>query len=258
MAVAQPDFLLVFNESSGASVNNYGTAGGTYAVDAQAAETTDYTRTSSGGSYGSLNGYLTSLTDSGADQVWLSTSATAPGAALETINFMIAFRLTGYTQNNSRLIGPNLDATDGGVSIFIVNPSGGGDYDLDAQFKAGNTVSMTTITGLTFGTDYILSGSIDVSTPTACQARFKLGANAVNSPATVSMNTFTFENAWPYLLRRSDFTNYFGIRGRLNAFAWQRGGTAWSSTDLGDVNSNPSGNIAGWPSGGISLSWIKA
>jgi hypothetical protein len=258
MTVSNPDFLMTFNESSGRPVTNYGSKSGGYSIGTQAAEGTDFSWHQGQGPY-TASGYLESLINASpnAAMVFLSTTAGGYSNSLENINVALGFRTLAFSNNQVRLVMPNgsVNTTDGNVLIELSSPAGSGDFDLLCRFRndGGGELAFTTVSALSFGVDYTLAASIDVSTPTACVGRFKFGSNSVETPATVNFNTMHFESGiGPYILRRSDFPNYYGHKGRLNMFAYQRGAAAWSSQDLIDIVSNPATAITGWPAGGAS------
>lgn len=244
MAVAQPNHLLVFNESSGTTVTQYGTLASGYTIQ-QGTSPTNWEWFNGAGPYLS-NGYLQGKTTGGSSSMpYLSSAATAPSAALANINVMAAFRVTGYSDGIGIICSQN-GTNDGDARISVV--TGTGDFDLVCLFDHdGNAPISTTFTGLSFGVNYIVAMSLDVSTPTAVQARFKLGAGSVVSPATANWNSFGMRATWPYIWRRNDFTTNLAPLGRIYAFAYGRGQTVWSSTDLGDITAAPDSAITGWP-----------
>jgi hypothetical protein len=247
MAVAQPNHLLVFNESSGTSVTQYGTASAGYTIQ-QGTSPTNWEWFNGAGPYLN-NGYLQGKTTGGsANMPYLSSAATAPSAALANTNVMAAFRITGYSDGIGIICSQN-GTNDGDARISVV--TGTSDFDLVCLFNHDGDVPITnTFTGLSFGVDYIVSMSLDASVATAVQARFKLGADSVVTPATANWNSFALRATWPYIWRRNDFTTNFAPLGRIYAFAYGRGQAAWSAADLADINSDPAATIGGWPGGG--------
>jgi hypothetical protein len=249
--VDQPSFLMAFKQAvgSGPNVVNSGTNPGQYAFASQGAQGTDYTFSATGGQYG--NGYVTVVGGLSGDthMPYLSTTATAPSATLETINCAIGFRITQFFNGQFMLVKPGTATAAGGASISGGTPAAGGDFDLQVvEFEnSGSTIlAMPTLpTALTFGVDYVMSMSINVTTPSSSVASFKFGSNSVQT-ATGNFATFTWEGAWPFFLRRSDFTDTFAPSGRINFIAFQRGGNPWSSADLAAINSDPT-QIPGWP-----------
>jgi hypothetical protein len=251
--VDTPSFLMKMTQSSGATLANSGTNGGSFAVtnhDSSAeVEGTDFSWHAGAGPYS--NGYLQSTTNKGVKQVWLSTSATAPSGTLENMNVAIGFRVDSGGFQNNRFDPLDCSSSNGGFAMSFKGAVGGGDFDMDTWSvtnSGSGTISATTFpTGLLFATDYIFAMSLDVTTggAAAVQARFKFGGNAVQSPATADWTTFTLESAWPYFLRSRTLSNYFGMTGRVNFIALQRGGNAWSSSDLGTITSDPT-QIPGW------------
>src|SRR5581483_2752900 len=266
--VAQPNWLLVFNEPSGSSdtsVTNYGTTTGTYTLqdDATApamAETTDYVWHPNAGNW-SGSGYLESKTKNTHAMPWLATTATTPGQSLDNINVAVAFYIRSVDNGAARLVSCSTANEDGGFSIYTTNHSGSTfDLVVKANHNGGSGLSAT-ITGLSTSTWYQVAASIDVSTPATAVLKVKLGSNAVvtknstTDPTTCNYTSFKFEDGWPLLLRRQDFTYYFGLDGYIGYFAYQRGPsiTPWDDTALGNVNSSPNSNITGWPTNGTSI-----
>jgi hypothetical protein len=248
MTVANPDFLLVFNEASGTSVTNHGSQAGAYTIN-QGSSPTNWEWHPNTGPF---TGFFESKSASGANMPYLSTAVAAPTQGLDTLNCAIGFQLHALGgAGATRLTSSSATTGDGDVIIMAVPPSGGGNFDLEVSFKTlGSQALSQTFTALSFNTNYQLAVSIDVSTPTAVQARFKLGAASVVAPATVNWSSEELDDEWPYLCRRQDFNNYFGLDGYLYYWAYERGGTAWSATDLADINTDPSAAINGWPGGG--------
>lgn len=247
MAVAQPTHLLIFNETSGANITNYGTVSTVYAIQ-QGSATTHYewvqqAQTPTGG-------YIDLKQKGGANMPWMATAATAFANTLTTLNFAIGFTvdsLEGIVGNN---FVSHPDANEGDVFVNVVGPSAGGDFDITMALNSNNGSSSGpthTFTGLTFGTFYRIAASLDVSSPATATGRFKLGSNATVTPATTNMTSQNMGTSHPWFNRARDFTNYGGHDGRFYYIAYQRGGTPWSSTDLGDINTDPSAAITGWP-----------
>lgn len=250
MAVEQPDHLHVMNETSGTAITQYGTADAGYSVQ-QGTSPTNWEWHQGAGPY-TNNGYFESKTRTTANMPYLATSATTPGVGFQNLGLMIAFYITDYNAaTGGILVAPNGASVIGDVLVTVGAPGGSGDFDLICQFSHSGSGSISnTFSALAYSTNYILSMSLDVSTVSAVQARFKLGAGSVQTPATQDWTSYGLLDSWPRILRRQDFTDELGIIGRINAFAYTRGGTLWSATDLGDINSNPATAITGWPSGG--------
>lgn len=253
--VAQTNHLLIFNESSGTAVTQYGTAASGYAIQ-QGTSPTNYEWHADAGSY---DGYLDSKTKSGGSTPYMTTAATAPSATLETINCCVAVEVDGYdtavTPDSSYLA-----ATNSGIALWIrvEQPSGSGNFDITLKYQdSGSGGAAHTIkTACTFGTLYIISTSIDVSTPSSCTLRWKVNSDADGS-TTESHSGYNWGTSWPRLNVAPGFTNYGGLDGRYHFFAYQRGGTAWSAADLANINSNPSSELTGWP-GGASVAPLAA
>lgn len=251
--VAQPDWLLVFNETSGTNVTNYGATTGSYTLqdDPTApamAPTTDYVWHSNTGPF---KGYLESKTKNSFAMPWLATTATAPSATLETINVAIAFLIRSVDNNSCRLVSASNNPSDGGVFIQTNSPAGSGDFDLEVKFSHDGSQSiLKTFSALSFNAVHQVAACIDVSGGlSAITGRYKLNAGTVQTNST-TWTSNSFEAAWPRLLRRSDFTKYYGLDGNIYYFACDRGGTAWSSGDLDAINASPAGALTGWPSSG--------
>jgi hypothetical protein len=250
MAVARPNHLLVFNESSGTAVTQYGTASAGYSIQNTGTSPTNWEWFSGAGLYLN-NGYLQGKTASGSGMPYLSSAATVPSAALANINVMAAFRVTGFSSGVGIICAEN--GGDGDVKIQANTAVGTGDYDLFCRFtNDGSAEISTTFSDLSFTNDYILSMSLDATTPTAVQARFKLGAGSVVAPATANWNSFGMRATWPYIWRRNDLPTDLAPLGRIYAFAYGRGQTVWSATDLGDINTDPDAAITGWPGAGAT------
>lgn len=243
-----PDFLHVFAEASGTAVAQYGTVSGSYAINASS---TGYSRVASGGIWSGA-GYVAG---SGVNTtvLALATAAATPGGGIQTINVAAAFRLVSLNDSQAYIVAPGLSTADGDVRIAAAAAGGGFDLTVLFNHTGGTGTAGITFAGLAFNTDYQLAASLNVSTLTAVVARAKLGSGAVQTSASANYTSFDMSDAWPRLLHRYDFqppSGAFGFDGRLHYFAYERGGTALSDTDLTDLNSNPTAFITGWPGGG--------
>lgn len=267
MSISQPNFLMVFNETSGKNVTNYGTNVGLFAIAAQATENTDFAWHPGAGIYAN-DGYLEPLTAVGAHEPYLSTAATGPGSTITVMNFAVGFRIhsgTAISGTFTFFCTPGSSTSVGDVQLSAISPAGSGNFDLHCQVNntgGANPIIFTDVTALLFDTDYIVSVSIDPTTVSATVGLLKFGSNTTQTPTSVNWTSFALDSAWPLIMRRSDFTNYFAMNGRLYFWAYQRGSTAWNSTDLAAINSNPATAIPGWPSGGggstATCAWWKA
>lgn len=250
MTIINPDFLLIFNETSGTTATNYGSQTGGYTIQ-QGTSPTDYTWNPGAGSY---DGYLDIKTKSTSSMPYLTTAATTPGTTLEAMNFAIGFELDSFS-SSGYLLGTGSSSYN--FRARAVAPTVGGDFNLEVNLSTTNGFKTHTFTALTFGTFYALSASYDPSTIAATQVMSKLGAAATIVESTYNDTASTLLNEWPRLgMHEFDFTA--GLDGRLHYFAWQRGGAAWSSTDLTNINSNPKSYLTGWPGGGASVAPIVA
>lgn len=264
MPVAQPTHLLVFNESSGTSVTNYGTQGTAFVIQ-QGTSPTDYTWTPNATT--PLLGIFTGKTKTTANLPYMTNVGTTPGAAMETINLGAAFTIRGFdTATNISYICCGAGAKKN-MTLAVIAPTGGGDFDLKLFVRTdggfGNDYT-TGLTALTFGTTYYFAASLEYQGSNVMQARYKLGSNATQVPATESTGADTFTNANPQINVASvdAFTDHGGIDGDLLYLAYQRGGTFWSSSDLGSINADPAGFITGFPAGSAgptaTVAWVKA
>jgi len=255
MSVPQPDYLHTFNEASGATITNYGSKATAYVLDtAGATENTDWIWHPDAGPSPYL-GYYEGVTGQGANMPWASTAQTGPGTSIVTINAMIAFNIT--------------DLPGAGFTVFMAG-SGEADITIRAQNKVGSNFDVfvdwansgsthinTTFTGLTFGTDYSVATALDVTTLSAVIGTARLNATEQNT-GTSNWVSHSLVNGWPFFSRSSGFDIYFGIIGKVRAMAYQRGGTAWTSSELTSINADPA-FITGWPSaGGAADTYLMA
>lgn len=246
----QPQHLIIFDEASGTTCASYGTEAGGYTATAFGGSP-DYSRSATGGPY-SGGGYFTANADDGTTMPYLTTAVTTPGTTFNAINFAVGFRISSFSNGQGVLIGQS--GGYGGCKVWCSDLSGG-TFTLNAYFNGNviGTASQTVQwTGLATDTDHIISGFADVSTPSAGITRYKCNSQAVSTPTDTDWaagGDNQWENAWPRLLRRSDTSVYYGIVGRLNLFVYQRGGTVWTTTDLANINADPT-VIEGWPSSG--------
>ena len=254
MAVAQPDILLVFNEASGTAVTNYGSlSGGGYAIQGPGSSPTDYAWSPQALS---PTGGLLDVKNPGnnsANMPYLTTAATAPSSAKHDCSVAVGFVLDARDSGLSRsyiLTGPAAGQRPPFV-LWARAPTGGGDFDLllDAKTSGGFGFSGEVVaTALTHGTLYKFSAAFYYSGGNV-SCRYKLGASAVVTLGPTSDGADTTYPAWPVLLGgfMEAFSTYGGIDGQLYYYAFERAGTAWTDTDLGDINSNPAASITGWP-----------
>ena len=256
MSVPQPDYLHTFNQASGATITNYGSKATAYVIDtAGATENTDWSWHADAGPSPYL-GYYLGITAEGANMPWASTAQGAQGGGLVTINAMVAFNITNFGAGGGGcyFIG---DRADGDVRISAGNKVGS-NFDLTVRWSnGGGGVISTTFTNLTFGTDYAVACSLDVTTTTAVFGTARVNSTE-QSTATANWSAQGLTPTWVYFGRSSSFDIYYGIVGRVRAMAYQRGGTAWTSSELTSINADPA-FITGWPSaGGAADTYLMA
>jgi hypothetical protein len=258
VAVGTPDFLHVFNNTSGTTPTHYGTQASGYVIQG-GTDPTNYSWSQQ--SLSPTAGYLDVKTKTGGSIPYLTTAATGPGSALETLNMAIGTWVDDY------------DTAVGGS--FIVGGAGGsqttcrlraiapasttsGKFDLELQTQTAGGFGyapFTVATDLDLATLVKFAMSVEI-TGGNMQLRYKVNSNAVQTPAAQSGGADSYGNHWPALnvALQSGFSTYGGLDGRYYYFAFQRGGTFWSSTDLDDINTDPSAALGGWPSGGGGFS----
>jgi hypothetical protein len=245
MPVAQPTHLLIFNEASGTTVTNAGTHGTNYVIQ-QGTSPTHYewvqqAQTPTGG-------YLDSKVNSGSNMPYMTVGGAAQSSTIATINCALGFWLDAIASPRTDLV------TDGshGLRVRAAPPAGSGNFDLQVRVATTSDFLVTqTYSALSFGTFYQLALSVDVTTIAAAQMRIKLGAGSVQTPATGNFSGGqSYTTPQPLLGAENGFTDATGVDGRYYYFAYQRGGTAWASADLDDINADPSASITGWPGGG--------
>lgn len=251
---AQPDFLLVFNEVSGSTVTNYGTAASGYTV-----ANSGFTWTQNNG-FWTNSGYLQG-TSNVSTMPSLTSAATGPGTALDSINCAIAFRMLGSSldNNSAKLVMPSTSTSDG--NILVTCDTNGAGFDLNIGFRhtGGAGTTPITFTGLAYNTNYQLACALDMTTVSAALPRAKLNAGTAANGTSANFTSFGFENAWPRLLHRSDFeTGAFSFNGRIYYLGYERTSTPWSLADLDAINANPVTAFTGWPGGGGGGSNIGA
>lgn len=241
MAVAQPNHLLVFGESSGTSITNYGTISTVYTIGGGTSPT-DYAWNTNADPALS---YLETKQEDTANNPGMSTAATAPSGVLNTINLAIKFQPTTTAGAGTHF----LLYSDKGAFVYIQNTAG--TYSLFLEFRDVFTqgATYTVATGLSYGVDHILVASIDVTTNTASQPRYKLDGNAVVTPTAFNLDN-SFGTEWP-VISRGFINTGEGVKSRYYWMAYQRGGTAWTSSDLDSIYASPS-FITGWPGGGAT------
>jgi hypothetical protein len=187
---------------------------------------------------------------------YADTAQTVPGNGLATINAMVAFNITdlgaGAPPATQFLYTKGDLGGAGDIKISGFNKSGS-NFNLEVLVSnsAGTTLNGDFL-GLTFGTDYVIAASIDVSNASSVLLRARL--NATNGSITGDVNWSAAQSMigqWPYFGRQYSFADYYGIIGKVRAVAYQRGGIAWDATDLAAITANPAAAFAGfgWPSG---------
>lgn len=250
MTILAPKHLLLFGETNGTGITNYGTTGSPYTIQ-NGAQNTDWSWHPGLGLF-VPGGYLQTV-HTQTTETYATTAATAPSATLETINFAAAFRCTAFDSAAGGGVFCNptggLGAREGNLSLEVRNPSAGSDFDLNVLFTSSGSTSVTQVfTGLTFGTDYQVAGTVDVSAPAAVLLHVALNGGSVQTPASGNMNTFNWEGAWPMIGGINGLlgTNW-GLVGRFYYWIYDRGGaTQWSNPDLLAINANPT-IVPGWP-----------
>jgi hypothetical protein len=258
MAVAQPDFLLVFNESSGTAVTNYGTQASGYTIQGSGSSPTDYEWNQQ--ALSPTAGYLDLKTVGGgsANLPYLTTAATAPSTGQQPLCLAIGFKIDGWDTvlTRSYLVSSGPAQVTAGFCLTVQPPAGSGDFDLHLEFRTGGGFgwgvgNRRVMSALTFGTLYQLAACGEFS-GADMTLRYKLNSNAVITPAAQSNGSDGLSAVWPYLnnAQYEGFNDYGGINGQLYYFALDRNGAVWSDTDLGDINSNPATAITGWPTSG--------
>mgnify|MGYP001210282683 CR=1 FL=1 len=258
MAVAQPQFLLVFNESTGKTVTNHGSHATPYTIRADAACTqgSDFNWTPDSGPYpgtGKLstvfpgNGSGTNLT------TWLSTAHTPPASAYQNINVACGFRVIspGYDagQGYGYLFGPSLSGLNGDCIGSIIAPTVGGDFNFRFRFRSisGYMYESPLITGLSFNTDYVMSACLNAGTH---RALFKWDSTTATDNAYTHGGMEPYNGSWPYINRTADQDNYHSVKADFHFFVYGRNQTAWSTTNLDEINADPATAIGGWPASG--------
>jgi hypothetical protein len=247
MTVPTPDFLIAMNQASGATVTDYGTVGSVspYIIDtAGATEGVDWIwRPSSGPWIGRYEG----VTDGGANMPWWdkATITPTPGiTAPETVNVMIGFYIrTLQGSNGTTLMSGGADSA---IDIGLLPPTAGGDFKMRVICHDGGT-GATSLDhhNMSFNTYYMVCVTLDASvSPAVISTRID---QATPTTFTHDFSGQNMSDKWPYILRDAGFTIYFGLDGYLTAYAYQRGGTMWSTSDTSSINADPA-FIVGWPS----------
>ena len=253
--------LFIYNESSGTSITNYGDTSTAATIDANG--TPQYTWNQDSGSY---DGFLTISDHVGSNMTWIDMDGITMDQEGD-INLAIGFSVSAYDTSSSsqgwlKTMWNSANET-GGMSIKVNDPSTTGDYNLELRCQEDDATPDFQINGgvfadLSFSTIYLLSMSIDVSAP-----RFaaKLDSQTV-AEDTAGGGSFS-SNYWRNHaghIGRGNFAGNFGVQANLYYFFEERGSSiAWGDSDLANVNSDPAGNLTGWPSsGGGALPLLSA
>jgi hypothetical protein len=253
--------MLIFNESSGTSITNYGSASNPV-VETEAGGTAQYNWQTDQGSY---DGYLQIQEDQGSNQTIVDLSAlTLPTEG--DINMAFGVAVHEYDTRVSSIgylhsMSPD-DTSKGGVQMDVDEPTtgGGSPNDFNLILTAtddDNTVATTDVVfqDLTFSTFYQIALHVDSSTGTL---RVKLDSG---TPVNGTSAGFPSTNAWfghgGKIGRGNSFAHYYGIKADLYYWYEDRGtDIAWSDTDLSNVNSDPQTYLSGWPSG-VSITSVS-
>lgn len=250
MAVAQPEVLLILNESSGTNVTNYGSVS-TDATVSNGVENTDWAWHQDAGT---LDGYWECITEGGDDMGWISLTAITTSAAQASIWRALAFNLTAWDTRASN-VGHVYHGNENGkdIEFQITSPTSTGDFDMTVSVsdRIGNTRTIT-YADLSFSTVYSIVAAVDASTPTASFLKTKLDNGSVQTSTTWNLPSNPWDDAYGYIGRRHDFSNYYGIEGNVYYLAGTNGALL-SDSDMADINSDPAANITGWPSAGSSV-----
>lgn len=255
--VPKPDFLLVFNQASGAAITGYGSvASGGYTIQ-QGTSPTDYEWGAQPLSPTAGRIDLKNIGNGSSNMPYMTTAATSPSAAMEHCKFAVAFEVDGWDTGlgSSHVITGSAGSVNCPVGVRVVPPSGGGDFDIALHTLTsggfGFSNLRTGMTGLTFGTLYKLVGTIGPTGSGTLALKYKLNSNAVQAPTPVSDGADAFHGSWPLLNGAipSGFTDFGGLNGRLYYYAHDRGGAAWLDAELRAINEDPSAALTGWPSG---------
>ena len=254
MAISQPTHLICPGYTtgmSGANITNYGSDGTNFAVQ-QGSSPTNYEQVPNADA---KLGYLDLKTKTLSNMPWITTSASAFANTLVTLNIAAGFTVDSL----EGVVGQKIytASSNNAPRILINSPSVSGDFDIVVRMYTTSgggyeyTYSSTTFgANLTFGTEYRLAASLDVTTPTAAIIKFKLNSSSVVTSPSQNISGQVLNTSQPWLNRDADFTTYGGNDGQLEFFAYERGGTAWGDSDLASVTSDPATAFAGWWPGG--------
>ena len=254
MTIDTPKHLLICNESSGSSITNYGSAGTAYTVN-RGSSGTDYKWHNGAGSY---DGYYEGVTAGGSSTPYGTTTGTQ-STTPATVCFAAGFRLASPLNNSVATIF-GFGATDlgNGIRVRCVDDGAGG-FDLIPYLSSttGASVSCTlAASGLTFNTDYFVSGMVDFGDITNVAMRCKLSGNAVvpgSGTGNWTGELFTVDQP-TFAATYDDVanSNIRGLTGFIYYWAYWLGGNAFSDTDMANINTSPKTYIPNWPGGTTS------
>jgi hypothetical protein len=247
--VSKPDFLLVFDESSGRFASNYGSIPGIYSI-IQGNNSTDYDWHYNANT---VLSYFEGKTKIGNSMPYFSTTANTPGTNLDCINCAVGFRIRSISNGKTQLVSPTRSSSNGNISIWASVASGTGDFDLNISCISSGLVGVSyTFSSLSFNRDYKVAFSIDTTNITMCSGNFILGNGSIITSDPVNLFSYSWEDNWPLLLRDANYNNLYGLDGFLYYFVYDRGATAWGLPDLVNINQHPDTTIYGWPATSIT------
>jgi hypothetical protein len=253
MPLAQPKIMFVFDQASGKTVANYGSAG-TAAINSavQCIENTDFAWVAGASP---LLSYLSLITKDSSpatsSQPFIDLTGYTLGTTFTHIYTAVGFRLTSLdtTIFNEGYLSHPKNGAQGGFKLRVT-PNGGG-FDLFCHWESQNfnTVGENTFTGLSFGTDYRVVAYCDPTNTAAVVTKFLLDGGSVIAPATTNPGSDIWDTDVGWIDRRHDFAVYGGVVARLYYWVHDRG-VALADADMAAINSDPSTAWTGWPSSG--------
>lgn len=247
MTIAQPDFLLV-PPSSGSSttVTNYGSQATSYVIGAGTNVTHwEYTT----GPY-SAGGALMLKVDNGANMPRMTTAATAPGTANDSMNFSCGFRIDSWSgANGAEYLCEG--GSDGYIKVWLTESGGTYSIIVRADSSTAGWSQTTIATGLAASTYHQVSVRVDLSTVTAGVLHYKVNSGSVTQIGTSqNFSGGSLANAWPQINKENGQNQFGGFVGRLAYWVYDRTSTPWATTDMDSIHSDPVTAFGTWWPGG--------
>lgn len=251
MAVGQqPQILYVPNDvDTGKTVHNYGSVATNGAVNSSGScvEGTNFAWNASTSPF---LGCFESNTAQGAGQGWIDTALTGQPTAPNAIQLAMALSIDswGAVGDVGYLYGTRTNNVTNDIWVQVGHPGTSG-FKLNFGCDASGISFVQSFDNLSLNTTYRLVVVLDRTTASSAVLKYLLDGGSVQTSASQNSGGSSFASTTGWIGRASDFTDYYGINGRVHYFAYARG-TSWSSLEMAAINSAPDTAFSAWPGAG--------